>query len=338
MNKNIFIRIRQHSLVIFLIVVLQINLFAGTPEKIPELSGRVVDASGVFTSAEISHLDEKLAKCEEETGSQIVVLIISTTGAESIEEYSIRVAEKWKIGQAENDNGVILIVAKKDRKLRIEVGYGLEGLIPDLAAARVIDDYILPEFKNGDFTEGINEGTDRIISLIKQDELEENSKNEDPVRQVTDSQRAKIQTTGGMIILLLLIAVPFVFLFLIMRKLNVFLAFVAISVIVFVVGIMYLEYNPVVLKGGIYMGIVMGGVLGLKLWWRLFVVMGWAKPWDYEPVRSYSGSSSSGYSYSSSYSSSSYSSSSSAGSSYSSGSSFSGGGGSFGGGGASGSW
>ncbi len=138
---------------------------------VPPLTGRVVDLTNTLTNNEIQALSKKLENLEKEKGSQIVVLLIPTTGIDSIEEYSIRVAEKWKIGRAGVDDGVILIVAKQDRKLRIEVGYGLEGAIPDVIAKRIIEEIIVPEFKKGNFYSGIDQGIDAIIALIKGEEL-----------------------------------------------------------------------------------------------------------------------------------------------------------------------
>jgi len=138
---------------------------------VAELTGRVVDLTNTLTINEIEALSKKLENLEKEKGSQVVVLLIPTTGIETIEEYSIKVAEKWKIGRAGVDDGVILIVAKQDRKIRIEVGYGLEGAIPDVVAKRIIEEIIVPEFKKGNFYSGIDQGIDAIITLIRGEEL-----------------------------------------------------------------------------------------------------------------------------------------------------------------------
>jgi uncharacterized protein len=138
---------------------------------VPNLTGRIVDLTNTLTYYQIQALSEKLEKLEREKGAQIVVLIIPTTGIESIEEYSIKVAEKWKIGREGIDDGVILLIAMNDRKIRLEIGYGLEGAIPDAVAKRIIDDIIVPEFKKENFYGGINKGVDAIINLIKGEEL-----------------------------------------------------------------------------------------------------------------------------------------------------------------------
>ena len=135
-------------------------------QAIPELKSRVTDLTGTLMQNEISVLEQKLTLFEEANGSQIVVLMIYTTDSESIEEYSMRVAEKWKIGRKDIDDGVILLIAKSDRKLRIEVGYGLESTISDAYAQKIIDDFIVPQFKNGYFYKGVYAGVDEIIKLI----------------------------------------------------------------------------------------------------------------------------------------------------------------------------
>jgi uncharacterized protein len=133
---------------------------------VPPLTGRVVDQTGTLSSDEIASLTQKLKDFEARKGSQIAVLIVPTTAPEEIEQYSIRVAEAWKIGRKKVDDGAILLVAKNDRKLRIEVGYGLEGALTDLTTKRIIDEIITPRFRSGDFAGGISAGVDRIIGVI----------------------------------------------------------------------------------------------------------------------------------------------------------------------------
>jgi uncharacterized protein len=133
---------------------------------VPPLSGRVVDQTGTLSSGDIDALTQKLRDFEARKGSQIAVLIVPTTAPETIEQYSIRVAEAWKIGRKKIDDGAILLVAKNDHKLRIEVGYGLEGALTDVTSQRIIDQIITPKFRNGDFAGGISDGVDRIISVV----------------------------------------------------------------------------------------------------------------------------------------------------------------------------
>ncbi|ABD08648.1 Protein of unknown function DUF477 [Rhodopseudomonas palustris HaA2] len=133
---------------------------------VPQLTGRVVDQTGTLDSDVIARLDQKLKAFEARKGSQIAVLIVPTTQPEAIEPFAIRVAEAWKIGRKKVDDGAILLVAKNDRKLRIEVGYGLEGALPDVTAKRIIDEIITPKFRTGDFAGGIEAGVDRMIAVI----------------------------------------------------------------------------------------------------------------------------------------------------------------------------
>ena len=126
----------------------------------------MVDQTGTLSSDEIDSLEARVRDFEARKGSQIAVLIVPTTQPEEIEQYSIRVAEAWKIGRKKIDDGAILLVAKNDRKLRIEVGYGLEGALTDVTARRIIDEIITPRFRSGDFAGGISAGVDRIIGVI----------------------------------------------------------------------------------------------------------------------------------------------------------------------------
>ena len=133
---------------------------------VPPLTGRVVDKTATLSSSDIASLDQTLKDFEARKGSQVAVLIVPTTQPETIEQYSMRVAEAWKIGRKKIDDGAILVVAKDDRKLRIEVGYGLEGALTDVTAKRIIDEVITPKFRSGDFAGGISDGVNRILRVI----------------------------------------------------------------------------------------------------------------------------------------------------------------------------
>jgi len=133
---------------------------------VPPLTARVVDQTGTLSSGDVASLTQSLKDLETRKGSQVAVLIVPTTAPETIEQYSIRVAEAWKIGRRKIDDGALLVVAKDDRKLRIEVGYGLEGALTDVSARRIIDEVITPKFRSGDFAGGISAGIDRIIRVI----------------------------------------------------------------------------------------------------------------------------------------------------------------------------
>jgi uncharacterized protein len=133
---------------------------------VPPLTGRVVDQTATLSSSEIASLDQTLKNFEARKGSQVAVLIVPTTQPETIEQYSLRVAEAWKIGRKKIDDGAILVVAKNDRKLRIEVGYGLEGALNDVTTKRIIDEVITPKFRGGDFAGGISDGVNRILRVV----------------------------------------------------------------------------------------------------------------------------------------------------------------------------
>lgn len=133
---------------------------------VPPLKGRVVDNAGLLTPGDAAALDQQLAAFEAKKGSQIVVLTMPTIAPEDIAAFAIRVADAWKLGRKQVDDGVILIVARDDRALRIEVGYGLEGAIPDAVAKRVIDEIIVPKFRDGDFGAGVLAGAVQIMKLV----------------------------------------------------------------------------------------------------------------------------------------------------------------------------
>jgi uncharacterized protein len=138
---------------------------------VPPLKARVTDLTGTLSAQQSGELEARIAAHESRRGSQIAVLLLPTTKPEEIEQFSIRVAEAWKIGRKGVDDGLILIVAKDDRRLRIEVGYGLEGAIPDSIARRVIDERITPRFKEGNFYGGIRDGVDQLIKLAEGEKL-----------------------------------------------------------------------------------------------------------------------------------------------------------------------
>jgi uncharacterized protein len=133
---------------------------------IPPLTARVTDRTGTLAPDERTALEDKLARFEGQSGDQLVVLMVPSTKPEPIEAYSIRVAEAWKVGRKGSDNGVLFLVAKDDRKMRIEVGYGLEGVLTDAMSRRIIADDVAPKFRDGHFAAGIDAGVDRIIATI----------------------------------------------------------------------------------------------------------------------------------------------------------------------------
>jgi len=140
---------------------------------IPALTGRVADETETLTAEQKRALDAKLQAFEQSKGSQIAVLITGTTYPEAIESYSIRVADAWKIGRKQVNDGILIVVAKSDRVMRLEVGYGLEGVIPDAVARRLIDEVFIPGFREGKFYEGLDAGVDRLIKVVDGEPLPE---------------------------------------------------------------------------------------------------------------------------------------------------------------------
>ena len=140
---------------------------------VPPLKTRVTDLTGTLKPEQASSLEQMLADFEKRKGSQIAVLMVPTTQPEAIEQYALRVAEQWKIGRQKIDDGAILVVAKDDRAVRIEVGYGLEGALNDATASRIIREVIVPRFREGDFFGGLSAGLDRMMRVIDGEPLPE---------------------------------------------------------------------------------------------------------------------------------------------------------------------
>jgi len=135
--------------------------------EVPPLRGHVNDYAGLLTDRAVQRLETRLTEFEKTDSTQIVVLTIPTLGGENLEEYSIKVAEEWKIGREGKDNGVILLVSRQERKIRIEVGRGLEGKLTDLISGRIIRNEIAPAFKAGDFEGGMTAGVAAVMAVVK---------------------------------------------------------------------------------------------------------------------------------------------------------------------------
>lgn len=151
-------------------------LLAGAAQAevaIPPLSARVSDLTSTLDAQQIQTLESRLAAFEAKKGAQVAVLLLPTTQPETIEQYGIRVAEAWKLGRKGVDDGVLLLVAKEDRAMRIEVGYGLEGALNDATAKRIIAEIITPFFKRGEFYLGLDAGTAAIIKVVEGEPLPE---------------------------------------------------------------------------------------------------------------------------------------------------------------------
>jgi uncharacterized protein len=136
-------------------------------EEVPYLTGRVVDNAEILKPATRERVAALAKAHEDKTTDQIAVLTVSTLGGESVEEFANRVFAAWKLGQKGKDNGVLVVVAPQDRKMRIEVGYGLEGTLTDVSASRIIRNVMTPAFKNGDFDRGIEDGVAAIVAQLE---------------------------------------------------------------------------------------------------------------------------------------------------------------------------
>lgn len=181
-----------------LVLLLSVSLGVGADVPVPTLAARVTDGTGTLTAEEQQTLDQTLQAFERKKGSQIAVLIVSTTAPDTIEQYGIRVADAWRIGRKKVDDGAILIVAKDGRAVRIEVGYGLEGALNDATSERIVSEIIVPRFQQGDFYGGIAAGVDRMIRVIDGEPLP-------PPAAGTAGQRADIRQLAPVILLVALI-------------------------------------------------------------------------------------------------------------------------------------
>ena len=156
---------------IYLIVFAALGVGAQQVQPVPPLTARVIDTSGTLKPDEIAALDAKLAALEKDKGSQLVVLMVPTTAPEDIAAYAQRVGDTWKIGRRNVGDGILLVVAVKDRRVRIEVAKTLEGAVPDIAASHIIEDAITPHFRQGQYAQGLQAGVDQIAARVRGEEL-----------------------------------------------------------------------------------------------------------------------------------------------------------------------
>ncbi|MEQ8907012.1 YgcG family protein [Ekhidna sp.] len=234
------------SIVILLVAMVAVShLKAQDQQEVPTLTDRVTDQANILSPNEVAYLTNQLKDLEERKGSQLAILTVSSTKPETIEQYSIRVVDQWKLGREDVDDGVLLIIAKNDRKLRIEVGYGLEGAIPDAYAKRIISNIIVPHFRDGDYYLGIEEGVEAIIGLIDGEELPEVTSDS---RQVSNKKFITLFSFTGIVILIVIVIVTKVFL---AKKLG-----NSKSSVVVVVGIFLLVWLLVNLYAGVFASII----------------------------------------------------------------------------------
>lgn len=139
--------------------------------EVPFLTGRVNDTAELIPAETEQRIEEKLAALEEATGAQMAVLTIASLEGEVLEEYSLKVSETWQLGRAEQDDGLLMLIARDDRKMRIEVGYGLEGQLTDAQSGRILNNILRPAFRGGDFAGGIEAGVDAVIGTLEGDDV-----------------------------------------------------------------------------------------------------------------------------------------------------------------------
>lgn len=165
------------SLTVFAIFALLAGALACAEalQAIPELTARVTDLTATLAAPERASLDATLAALEQRKGAQVAILLVPTTAPETIEQYATRVYDRWKLGRKGVDDGALILVAKDDHVVRIEVAYGLEGAIPDAAAKRIAHDYMSPKFRAGDFAGGLAAGVEMLRRLIDEEPLPEPS-------------------------------------------------------------------------------------------------------------------------------------------------------------------
>jgi uncharacterized protein len=154
-----------------LLLVAAVFATAQGPLPVPPLSGRVVDQTGTLTPPQVEALTAKLAAIETQHGAQVVIVIVPTTAPEDVASFAQRVGEQWKVGRKDVGDGLILLVAKNDRAVQIQVAKALQGAVPDIAAGRIISQQIVPAFRNGDFAGGLNSAVDRIGERIASEGL-----------------------------------------------------------------------------------------------------------------------------------------------------------------------
>jgi uncharacterized protein len=163
--------IRRAILVLWIGALALIASIARADVAVPQLTARVIDQTGTLSPDQVATLEQTLQDFEQNKGSQIAVLIVPTTAPETIEQFGIRVADQWKLGRKGIDDGAILIIAKQDRAVRIEVGYGLEGALNDATSERIVSEIVVPRFQQGDYYGGIAAGVNRMIGVVNGEPL-----------------------------------------------------------------------------------------------------------------------------------------------------------------------
>ncbi len=170
-----------------LTAVVALSVMPVAAREVPYLSGRVNDTADLIPPEIEQRIDLKLAGLEQATGAQMAVLTIPSLEGEALEEYSLRVAETWQLGRAEQDDGLLMLIARDDRKMRIEVGYGLEGDLTDAQAGRILNNILRPAFRGGDFGGGIEAGVDAVIGTLQGEDVIPPDPEPSPASDISDA-------------------------------------------------------------------------------------------------------------------------------------------------------
>ena len=169
------------------VVIVLFTVAPAAAREVPYLSGRVNDTADLLPAETEQRIEDKLAALEEATGAQMAVLTIASLDGEGLEEYSLKVAETWQLGRAEQDDGLLMLIARDDRKMRIEVGYGLEGQLTDAQSGRILNNILRPAFRGGDFGGGIEAGVDPVIGTLEGEDVIPGDPSPSPASDISDA-------------------------------------------------------------------------------------------------------------------------------------------------------
>lgn len=211
---------------------------------IPPLNNGVMDSANVLKAFEKSKVDEKIIQFEREFGSQIAVLIIPQLSNEDIVDYGVRVMEEWQLGRKDIDDGALLIISINDRKTRLEVGYGLEGAIPDITAAKILNEYLAPHFQKQNYYQGIDQAIDAIIALIQTENLTQN------IKEAAISEYSYTKNNFGFIFIIVMALVLLFYLYRWKPKAT-FLLSMSVAILAVFISNVYIEVLPASIAIGV---------------------------------------------------------------------------------------
>jgi uncharacterized protein len=190
---------RRRVVALLAVISVVLSVATATALEVPYLEGRINDQANLLDDSVESRLEERLLLLEQETGAQVAVLTIPSLEGDPLEDFSLRVVETWKLGRSDADNGVLILIARDDRRMRIEVGYGLEGALTDAQSGRIIDRLMAPRFRQGDFSGGVEAAVEAVSSAIRGEPVE-----------LPDAPARSAGTNPAALIFLLIFGLPFV--------------------------------------------------------------------------------------------------------------------------------